>query len=168
MKICRICSKIKSLNDFYKNHKSKDGLRSECKECRIKNAQIWYRANSEKAQDNSAAWRESNSERVRRMTKAYRDANPDMIRGQHLKQYWPNLSAQEAFNKFNELKIQQNHCCAICGTNKPNGRTNEFVVDHCHNTGKVRGLLCHPCNSGIGMFKDEVDILNKAILYLTK
>lgn len=70
--------------------------------------------------------------------------------------------------EIEQLAEKQQHCCAICGTNKPNGRTNEFVVDHCHNTGKVRGLLCHPCNSGIGMFKDEVDILNKAILYLTK
>lgn len=168
MKTCRICSEIKSLNDFYKNHKSKDGLRSECKECRIKAAQKWYRANPEKGQCSSNTWKQSNSEKVKRKTKLYREANPDLIRGQHLKQYWPNLCAKDALNKFNELKAKQNSCCAICGTDKPYGRANEFVVDHCHETGKVRGLLCHPCNSGIGMFKDKVDILNKAILYLTK
>lgn len=168
MKTCKKCKEQKPVTEFYKNHKNKDGLRPECKACRIKAAQQWYKANSEKAQNSSDIWRESNSEKVKRMTKAYRDANPDMIRGQHLKQYWPTLSAKEALIKFNELKSLQNNCCAICGTNKPYGRTNEFVVDHCHETGKVRGLLCHPCNSGIGMFKDNASLLEKAISYLLK
>jgi hypothetical protein len=39
-------------------------------------------------------------------------------------------------------------------------------IDHCHNTGKVRGLLCDHCNKGLGLFKDNIDYLNKAIEYL--
>jgi hypothetical protein len=40
--------------------------------------------------------------------------------------------------------------CAICGREKPNGRFTKMYVDHCHNTGRIRGLLCHPCNWAVG------------------
>ncbi len=43
-----------------------------------------------------------------------------------------------------------------------------FSVDHNHNTGKVRGLLCNNCNAGIGLFQDSIKILEKALLYLKK
>lgn len=44
----------------------------------------------------------------------------------------------------------------------------KLVVDHCHNTNEVRGLLCHNCNRALGLFQDNVDNLNKAVEYLTK
>lgn len=65
------------------------------------------------------------------------------------------------------LKTQDNKC-AICGTDKPTGKWKVFAVDHCHVTGKVRGLLCNECNRGMGLLKDSPDILQKAINYLTK
>jgi hypothetical protein len=57
--------------------------------------------------------------------------------------------------------------CAICGRNN-SGRSNSkrFCVDHNHITGEVRGLLCHPCNSGIGKLKDDISLLQSAIHYL--
>lgn len=42
----------------------------------------------------------------------------------------------------------------------------QFTVDHCHTSGKIRGLLCHHCNLGLGMFKDNTEVLRKAIQYL--
>jgi len=51
--------------------------------------------------------------------------------------------------------------CAICGG------TNRVVPDHCHKTDKLRGPLCWQCNIGLGMFKDDVDLLKKAVKYLT-
>ena len=50
--------------------------------------------------------------------------------------------------------------CALCAAE------GELVVDHCHTTGRVRGLLCRLCNSGLGMFKDDTAVLAKAIAYL--
>lgn len=58
----------------------------------------------------------------------------------------------------------QNNCCAICGIQF--ARTP--AIDHCHNTGKVRGLLCGNCNAGIGMLGDDPEILSKAIAYLQR
>jgi hypothetical protein len=60
------------------------------------------------------------------------------------------------------LYKQQEGRCALCGI-EPIKHT-----DHSHITGKVRGLLCHWCNVGLGSFKDSVEILSRAILYLER
>jgi hypothetical protein len=55
--------------------------------------------------------------------------------------------------------------CAICGkTSEEQGR--KLAVDHCHATGKVRGILCDPCNQGLGSYRDNVTLLRRAIEYL--
>ena len=56
--------------------------------------------------------------------------------------------------------------CGICGTKKPGGRYNTWNVDHCHHTGKVRGVLCWECNAGIGKLKDDPALLRRAIQWL--
>jgi len=58
--------------------------------------------------------------------------------------------------------------CAICKTDKPSTPYGIFYVDHDHKTGAIRGLLCHKCNTGIGLLNDEISILESAILYLQK
>lgn len=67
-----------------------------------------------------------------------------------------------------ELMLEeQNHSCLICGSTKSHETVNRrFAVDHCHTTGKVRGLLCIKCNVGIAMFKDNPELLLSAISYL--
>lgn len=65
---------------------------------------------------------------------------------------------------------KQNGRCAICEqieTQKVGDTTCMLSVDHCHTTGKVRGLLCHKCNKALGLFDDNLDYLNSAIKYLT-
>lgn len=68
---------------------------------------------------------------------------------------------------FLELLTAQDNKCAICKTTDPqtkNGGT--FVIDHSHTTGKVRGLLCSPCNRALGLLKDNAGILEKAAEYV--
>lgn len=71
---------------------------------------------------------------------------------------------------YEDLLHKQNSVCAIClqpETTKSNaGYIKNLSVDHCHATGKVRGLLCHHCNTGIGKFMDDVTLLESAIKYL--
>jgi hypothetical protein len=68
---------------------------------------------------------------------------------------------------YNLILKEQNFSCAICKSGKPGGM-GSFPVDHDHKTGKIRGLLCNQCNFGLGAFKDNEDILLKAINYLRK
>lgn len=69
--------------------------------------------------------------------------------------------------EYDALLIAQNNSCAICGIHIAELKTN-LVVDHDYQTMKVRGLLCNNCNSGIGFFKENQEILAMAIEYLIK
>ena len=67
--------------------------------------------------------------------------------------------------EFEMMADRQEWKCSIC--NDPESELERgLVVDHCHNTGKIRGLLCHKCNSGIGFFNDDIRRLYGAINYL--
>jgi hypothetical protein len=74
--------------------------------------------------------------------------------------------------QYNEMSLMQNHLCKICHqpeTSKNNLRKDgsyNLAVDHCHQTGKIRGLLCNNCNRGIGYLKDSLVLLKSAIDYL--
>ena len=61
--------------------------------------------------------------------------------------------------------LEQDHLCKICGSPLVAGR-GKIAIDHCHATGKVRGLLCHQCNIGLGAFRDSTETMQKAIEYL--
>ena len=63
------------------------------------------------------------------------------------------------------MQEEQDNKCAICG-NPPHRRA--LHIDHNHRTGKVRGLLCHFCNAGLGYFRDDPERMYKAIEYLAK
>ena len=67
--------------------------------------------------------------------------------------------------QYNELLAYQGGGCAICRRNEePDGR--RLSIDHCHDTGVVRGVLCNQCNNGIGALGDNYDLVIKAAAYL--
>lgn len=90
-------------------------------------------------------------------TKAYTRAHPAKRRQRSLSMYGMTLGDYDA------RVSKQNGTCAICG-DRPVNRP--LFVDHDHVTGKIRGLLCLTCNSGLGHFRDSTDRLQKAISYL--
>jgi len=63
---------------------------------------------------------------------------------------------------YSNLLTSQNNKCCICL-----GDLSTACIDHDHVTGKIRGILCHHCNTGLGLFKDNPQILESAIVYLT-
>jgi hypothetical protein len=71
---------------------------------------------------------------------------------------------------YEAMYAEQEGTCAICsgeGFVMKQSHNMKLVVDHCHETGRVRGLLCHNCNRALGLLKDSTDSLRAAINYLT-
>lgn len=64
---------------------------------------------------------------------------------------------------FEQMVANQNGKCPICLKNLSDLK---IAVDHCHKTGKIRGVLCHRCNRGIGLFEDDSSQLSRAVSYL--
>lgn len=91
---------------------------------------------------------------------AYKANNPDSLKNSALKSKY-GITLEE----YNGLFEKQQGSCACCG--KHQMQLNKMLcVDHCHMTGKVRGLLCHKCNSGIGMLGDCLEAVEKVYNYL--
>ena len=93
-----------------------------------------------------------------------REINPDYFKDYDLKRQYGIT-----FKQYNEMLEKQNNVCAICGnpeTSVIRGKVIRLAVDHDHDTGRVRGLLCSNCNIGIGNFKHDDNLLQKAIEYV--
>jgi hypothetical protein len=94
----------------------------------------------------------------------------------HVSKYWHSKSREEKQatrvramygiepEEYLQMHKSQQGRCAICGEEPTTKRG--LHLDHCHETGKVRGLLCHGCNTGIGSFGDDPELLKKALDYL--
>ena len=77
-----------------------------------------------------------------------------------------------SLKQYNQILEEQGGLCKICETDNPKGRktgrgnVTSLYVDHCHKTGKVRGLLCNTCNRAIGYIGENTDTLSRMITYL--
>lgn len=142
-KKCTKCKKKKSCIDFKVDKRNKDGLSSWCKDChKIDKKKSWYKHH------------DKNLKKVRMRTKKNNLAKFNMT-----------------LDEYYKLCDKQNNLCAICG--KPETVFNQFglrnlCVDHDHNTGKFRGLLCSQCNHLLGNAKDSIETLLNSIKYLEK
>lgn len=141
MKKCTVCDQLLDYSNYHKSKSTKDGYGYRCREC-DREARLKYR--------------EANKERF-----------AEVSRRKALKfKYGISLEEYEA------ILEKQGHSCAICKT-KENGvpgkrRSWNWSVDHCHASGRIRGLLCNQCNRGLGMLGDTVESLQKALDYLKK
>lgn len=68
-----------------------------------------------------------------------------------------------SYEQYKNMHERQDYLCAIC---QHKCHEDDLHVDHDHDTGQVRGLLCSSCNTGLGMFKDKIRCLASAIVYL--
>jgi hypothetical protein len=124
-----------------------------CKRYAIKNPDKIYQRNKR--------YYENNREReIERAKLQYRE-NPELSREKLLKRRFGIT-----FKKYDEMLKSQNGVCAICQSSCRSGKN--LSVDHCHKTGKVRGLLCVDCNLGIANLKESQEIFKKAAEYVEK
>jgi len=84
------------------------------------------------------------------------------------RRYWLKAEYGLSLEDHNNKVKEQDHKCAICKCDETEAFKGLLFVDHCHTTGKVRGLLCHHCNTALGKFRDSKEILSSAIDYVEK
>jgi len=136
----------------------------------------YYKKNPEKFKRTPEQQAEHNRRRRERYAKdkAYREKLK-----QQSKEYWAKFPEKKkksrirgqydmSMEDFEELMALQNGACAICGHSDMSDKNIFPVVDHCHESGKVRGLLCMNCNQGLGKFKDSTSNLTAAMAYLIR
>ena len=112
-------------------------------------------------------WREKNREKTRAYSREWMRRNK-WSSHKHKLRYRYGMSPED----YASLLQSQDGKCAICGRAESKidktGNIQMLSVDHCHRTGKNRGLLCDSCNRAIGALRDDVDTLLKAISYIQK
>ncbi len=148
-KYCPQCGETKVRSAFYANKNVKDGLHSVCKVCHL--------ANSKKRRELPG-----NKERARLAQEKWRK-NPNNKRAGLSSRYKAKYGI--TLEGYEEMLDKQDKKCYICG-NETYANGKPLYVDHCHSSGKVRKLLCQPCNSGLGMFRDNPELLIKAADYV--
>lgn len=139
MKTCSTCRESKDESQFYKDRTKGDGLNTSCKQCSSAYHKRWR---------TKPGATEIEREAARRYTK----------------KVWRERSLRRlgiTIEEFESMGRLQGGRCAICGS-KPK----VLCVDHDHTSGRVRGLLCHQCNVGLGNFGDDTDRMARAIEYL--
>jgi len=161
MKKCNKCGEQKPLSEFHKKKANKDGLQNACKICRIVENNYQYSKNKPKRLIWQKDYYKNNTENVLDYGKNWRKCNKNNTENYDLIKKYGMTSAQKT-----KMIISQNNCCAICKLEFKDKRHTH--VDHCHTTGKIRSILCHGCNTGIGLLKESPKILKSAIMYLNK
>lgn len=161
VKQCTKCGKVQPSSEFFSRSSARDGLNSQCKSCATaakwvsvaKNADYYAVQKQEYYERTRAAKRVKNKE--------YRMSHKE--RTYH--RLWKYGLKQD---EYLEMEQKQKECCAICGIHKSKCRGGTLCIDHDHETLKVRELLCHHCNAGIGALKESEAIMESAIAYVRK
>lgn len=125
----------------------------------------WQRENKDKVRSSRDRYLTKNREVIAKRSQEWRKNNPKKLKER--KPHWHRktlygISESEYQSKFES----QNGMCAICNHKHIIGRRTSLAVDHCHKTGRFRGLLCQACNRAIGLMKECPARLSKAIEYL--
>lgn len=103
----------------------------------------------------------TNKQKEKLNANSYKKRNPLVAKGIKLKRHYGITT-----DTYYSMLSNQNGVCKICKLTCNTGR--ELCVDHCHKTGKIRGLLCVRCNNGLGYFQDSLDNLEAAKEYLSE
>lgn len=137
MKTCRKCKVNQPKKDFHKRSSAKDGLYSYCKKCT--------------QEISSTSYAKKRGKRCAQFTEYHYKTNY-------------NINYEDFLN----LADSQNNCCKICKIELvfSTRSSNRAVLDHCHATGKIRGVLCNSCNRALGLLKESKDVLKSALSYL--
>lgn len=146
----KICPKCKNELSYDNYNFDKNGkINTVCKSCKNENYKNWYKNNKNKVKERKCKYHTQ--------TKEYRR--------------WYTIKLRYGITKeeYENMLLKQKGGCAICGKTKSGHKnTDEMVVDHCHKTKIVRGLLCNRCNTLLGLIDDNPSFMENIANYLNK
>jgi len=157
------CEEInpQAADNFARDRKRHDGRTVHCKSCLRK-----IRAGRREYQSAySKKWRKENPEKCRAYLKTKDAKKNARVRK---KRYILKCRYGLTIEQWNDIFEEQKGICPICLLHMDECVKKELHVDHCHKTGKVRGLLCSTCNKALGLFHDDFEMLERAIVYLKR
>jgi hypothetical protein len=174
-KKCTTCKIEQPLSEYRKDASRSNGIHSTCNNCNKEIQRKWYKNNKEKARKTASDNYHKNKVIISIKRKQERINNPEEVRAKARALYnpiaskiasWRSAGIKDmTYERYLQMLESQNNCCAICGGHQDKFKR-KLCVDHDHETGEARGLLCAACNGGIGKLKDSIDLLEKAINYL--
>ena len=138
---CSICREVKFKESFSKDASRKGGLSHRCKDCYSK----YHSSNSEWCNERRQIHHEKHRITARIRGREWALDNPNIVRNKNLARYGLTVDS------FDDLVNSQNGLCKICKNELVAGKHTH--VDHCHNSGKVRGILCQTCNTKLGWYE---------------
>ncbi len=144
MKTCPTCKTTKESTEFYKNKSNKDGKHHQCRECCL-------------AYQRNPIYKEAKKKQVKE--------NAEYLKKARQTRHFQNTYGLSRL-AYDNMRESQNYCCYICGLHETENHNKILCVDHNHDTGEVRKLLCSKCNRGLGLFNDSSGLLAKASQYL--
>lgn len=155
MKTCAACGGTAPVDSFHRRTAARDGRQAYCKAC---------------ARSKLGGWQAANADRVRELFRNWTDVNAAHRKKYKKQIYTTTRKASEnnrlrrtygiSLDDYETMCQAQDGGCLICRTQT------KLCIDHDHKTGAVRGLLCRKCNTALGQFRDDPEILRKAAAYL--
>lgn len=164
-KRCSACEVEKSADDFF-GPDAKGYLSAACKPCTTERQRVWRDENRERYRENARRYAQARREDINARRRSQYKSDPAQWRKNRLR-YVYGITVEQ----YNEMLERQGGLCAVCReeeTRTMKGTVKALAVDHDHETGAVRGLLCHDCNTGLGMFGDDPGRLLAATDYLIR
>lgn len=160
-KVCTKCKIEKELIEFYREKAHKDGRTERCSIC-IKAKRLEYKlANPEKVKEAMRVSHKKYYHKYQQKRYAWRKENREKV-------YFYGIKCTYGIehHEFETMLKNQGSVCAGCKTEFGTENQKKRCLDHCHKTGKVRGILCKRCNSILGMGEDNPIIFKNLINYL--
>lgn len=130
-----------------------------------------YAARPEKVKARAAAWHKANPDRVRENRRRWAERNRDAINAAGREYYRRSGGHRRKTlgvtpEAFSSMLSEQGGACAVCRTGEPGKKG--WAVDHCHDTGRVRGVLCNACNLSLGLLQDDPARIRAAADYVER
>lgn len=161
----KLIQELKNTPGAYEAYKAEVARKAREKRERLKQTDpAAYEEYLQKSRKRQTNYRTRNSHKYhgtrREAVARWRKENPEAYRAQHLMRTY-GITLEE----YQAMLQRQQYRCAACATDKPGGK-GDWHVDHCHGTGRVRGILCRACNTALGLVRDEPRTLRALANYL--